>query len=152
MAPRLKVAHAVWVAVGDEYRRGRVAALDDGGATIELPSALAASKTSVRVPHAECFPAHVGGDVPDHCQLTQLSGPTLLENSRARFTRDAIYTWAGSILGAWDAVPRLERSAHRRPPRRPPVSLTRCRTFDPRTHLQWPSTRSTRSATCTDQP
>ena len=36
--------------------------------------------------------------VPDHCQLTVLSGDTLLENTRVRFVRDAIYTTVGSIL------------------------------------------------------
>ena len=39
-----------------------------------------------------------GSGVPDHCQLTSLSGDTLLENTRTRFDKDLIYTTCGSIL------------------------------------------------------
>ena len=42
--------------------------------------------------------ASASGSVPDHCQLTSLSGETLLENTRTRFDKDLIYTTCGSIL------------------------------------------------------
>ena len=36
--------------------------------------------------------------VPDHCQLTTLSGDSLLENTKVRFRKDEIYTQVGSVL------------------------------------------------------
>ena len=43
---------------------------------------------------------NTGPHVPDHCQLVHLSPPTLLENTRARFADDKIYTYVGDILVA----------------------------------------------------
>ena len=52
------------------------------------------------VPRADCYAVHPGDAVPDHCQLTFLSLPTMLENTRQRFMRDQIYTLVGDILVA----------------------------------------------------
>jgi len=49
--------------------------------------------------NADVFAANpTGTSAPDHCALLHLNEPSVLENSRARFLKDNIYTYTGKIL------------------------------------------------------
>ena len=100
----IKVGQYVWVkdaaiAGTDLFTKGHVLAIDEKcKATVETTNDV---KTQELVlPLADCHPPHPSDDVPDHCQLMYLSQPTLLENTRARYMDDKIYTYVGNILVA----------------------------------------------------
>ncbi len=104
---KLKEGIAVWVqdsAIAKDalYVIGHVVSLSEEGgvtkATVETESN--GKRQEIIVPGDECYPTNTGGHVPDHCQLVHLSPPTLLENTRARFEDDKIYTYVGDILVA----------------------------------------------------
>ena len=66
--------------------------------TVTRARNLATSLSLARMVAASASRAPRGAGVPDHCRLTVLSGDSLLENTRLRFVRYAIYTTVGSIL------------------------------------------------------
>ena len=94
---RLKRDQEVWVESGplagaSVYAKAKVVCVD--GSSVEVQ----ARGANVTVPASDCYRVHPGDAVPDHCQLTFLSLPTMLENTRQRFMRDQIYTLVGDIL------------------------------------------------------
>ena len=100
---KLKEGVAVWVkdaaiAKDNLFTIGHIVAIDEAKATVETDNG--GKRQEIVVPLEECFPTNHGSHVPDHCQLVHLSQPTLLENTRARFEADYIYTYVGDILVA----------------------------------------------------
>lgn len=49
-------------------------------------------------------------DVPDHCQLRDLTSDAILENTRTRYARDVIYTYVGAILVAVNPFKHVART------------------------------------------
>ena len=72
--------------------------IDGDKVTVETESG--GKRQEIVVPADECYHTNHGADTPDHCMLVHLSPPTLLENTRARFAADKIYTYVGDILVA----------------------------------------------------
>lgn len=103
---KVKEGQAVWVAdpaiAGtDLFSQGHVISVaDNGKATVETRPHHGGKSHEIIVPEAECYHTNVGAHVPDHCQLVYLSQPTLLDNTRRRFSEDKIYTYVGEILVA----------------------------------------------------
>lgn len=100
---KLKEGQAVWVedpaiAKDNLYNLGHVVTVDGNKATVETEHN--GKRQEIVVSVEECYHANQGNHVPDHCQLVYLSQPTLLENTRARFEDDKIYTYVGDILVA----------------------------------------------------
>ena len=86
------------VAGSDFFTKGRILNINGNKVTVETSNAVKTQE--LILPLAECFMMCPPDDVPDHCQLMFLSQPTLLENTRARFMKDMIYTYVGDILVA----------------------------------------------------
>ena len=91
---------AVWVYGGAEecYRRAEVLAEDNKG-TVRVRLAGEGGERAMEA--AEVHLAEPSGrkeGVDDNTMLTHLNEPNLLENLRARFGKDLIYTYTGSIL------------------------------------------------------
>ena len=103
----MREGQLVWVAAGPHgpYALHRVASAD--GDAVEVRSADAPKAPPRRVGRADVYGAHAGKHVPDHCQLTSLNAPTLLENTRLRFAADQIYTYVGDILVAVNPFKRI---------------------------------------------
>ena len=78
------------IAGTDVYTKGHILGVDGNKVTVETHNDIKSQE--LVLPAAECFHPHPGEDVADHCQLMFLSQPTMLENTRRRFARDAIYT------------------------------------------------------------
>ena len=100
---KLKEGAAVWVkdaaiAKDNLFVVGHIVSMDGIKATVETEQS--GKRQEIVVPLEECYHTNQGGHVPDHCQLVHLSQPTLLENTRARFEHDNIYTYVGDILVA----------------------------------------------------
>ena len=98
---RIKPDQDVWVesaqlAGASVYAKAKVVSVSGSSVQVQARGANA----TVQVPAADCYAVHPGDAVPDHCQLTFLSLPTMLENTRQRFMRDQIYTLVGDILVA----------------------------------------------------
>eukprot|EP00964_Phaeocystis_antarctica_P105775 scaffold70755_cov69-Phaeocystis_antarctica.AAC.1 len=96
---RIKPDQDVWVesaylAGASVYAKAKVVSVDGSSVQVQARGA------NATVPRADCYAVHPGDAVPDHCQLTFLSLPTMLENTRQRFMRDQIYTLVGDILVA----------------------------------------------------
>ena len=86
------------IAKDNLYCIGHIVTIDGDKVTVETEAG--GKRQEIVTTVAECHPTNHGGDVPDHCQLVHLSPPTLLENTRARFENDKIYTYVGEILVA----------------------------------------------------
>ena len=98
---RIKPDQDVWVesaqlAGASVYAKAKVVSVSGSSVQVQARGANA----TVQVAAADCYAVHPGDAVPDHCQLTFLSLPTMLENTRQRFMRDQIYTLVGDILVA----------------------------------------------------
>ena len=98
---QLKEGQYVWVkdtaiAGTDLYTRGHILDIDGNKVTVETSNNIKSQE--LILPAIECFHPHLADDVPDHCQLTFLSQPTMLENTRKRFEKDKIYTLVGDIM------------------------------------------------------
>ena len=96
---RIKPEQDVWVesahlAGTSVYAKAKVVSVNGSSVQVQARGA------NATVPQADCYAVHPGDAVPDHCQLTFLSLPTMLENTRQRFMRDQIYTLVGDILVA----------------------------------------------------
>jgi myosin heavy subunit len=96
---RIKADQDVWVesahlAGASVYAKAKVVSVR--GSSVQV----LARGTNATVTTEDCYAVHPGDAVPDHCQLTFLSLPTMLENTRQRFMRDQIYTLVGDILVA----------------------------------------------------
>ena len=100
---KLKEGQAVWVkdpaiAKDNLYNIGHVITIDGTKVTVETEAG--GKRQEIVLQAEDCHQCNHGGDVPDHCMLVHLSPPTLLENTRARFENDKIYTYVGDILVA----------------------------------------------------
>lgn len=94
----------VWVPHAGAYARGTVAEaqgppLPAEQVDVELTSGERVVVARSSLQHLEPSSA-IGGGVDDNTMLTHLNEPNLLENLRARFADDIIYTYIGSILVA----------------------------------------------------
>ena len=77
-----------------------------GASVAEVADAVAQSV--VDPSKVDCFAANPADTTaPDHCALIHLNDPCILENSRARFKDDHIYTYVGHILIAINPFARL---------------------------------------------
>lgn len=102
---KLKEGQAVWVkdtAIAKDalFTIGHVVSIDPEGKKATIETENNGKRQEITVGVEECYHTNQGSHVPDHCQLVHLSEPTLLENTRARFSDDKIYTYVGDILVA----------------------------------------------------
>ena len=71
------------------------------------------SEATVDPRNVDCFPRNPPETTaPDHCALIYLNDPCILENSRARYSDDKIYTFVGHILIAVNPFARLDIYGH----------------------------------------
>ena len=87
---RIKPDQDVWVesaqlAGASVYVKAKVVSVSGSSVQVQARGANA----TVQVPAADCYAVHPGDAVPDHCQLTFLSLPTMLDkcSTRARSAR-----------------------------------------------------------------
>ena len=115
----MRIGDPVWLRGakkgGEPFELGQVTNVQQNGARVTVADASGAER-AFDAANADVFPANpAGSTAPDHCGLIHLNEPSILENSRARYASDDIYTYTGKILIALNPFANLS-SIYRRGP------------------------------------
>ena len=116
---KMRIGDPVWLRGakkgGEPFELGQVTNVQQNGARVTVADASGAER-AFDAANADVFPANpAGSTAPDHCGLIHLNEPSILENSRARYASDDIYTYTGKILIALNPFANLS-SIYRRGP------------------------------------
>jgi len=98
----MRIGDPVWLRADkgakEPFERGNVTNVQQNGARLTVKDA-SGNERAFDAQNADVFASNpLGSTASDHCGLIHLNEPSILENSRARYNNQIIYTYTGKIL------------------------------------------------------